>query len=134
MTMEAFQMNGGSIQYEPYETDNNLPVMQAQGGGGPGSFPESIGTDGQEYNYNGTGNGDGRYSPAESTSSQNDGDDYSAANISFVYANEKRFSDFHSVFRSVPDEEKLIEGKHTLHNTALSRTTPQVNNSSLDLS
>ncbi|KAK3829544.1 MAG: GRAM domain-containing protein, partial [Linnemannia elongata] len=25
------------------------------------------------------------------------------------YANEKRFSDFHSVFRSVPDEEKLIE-------------------------
>ncbi|KAF9434525.1 hypothetical protein BGZ76_007867 [Entomortierella beljakovae] len=31
------------------------------------------------------------------------------ANISFVYANEKRFSDFHSLFRSVPDDEKLIE-------------------------
>ncbi|KAK5821870.1 GRAM domain-containing protein, partial [Linnemannia elongata] len=98
-------MNGGSIQYEPYETDNNLPVTQAQGGSGPGSFPESYGADGQEYNYN----GDAGYSQAGSTSSQNDGDDYSAANINFVYANEKRFSDFHSVFRSVPDEEKLIE-------------------------
>ncbi|OAQ30543.1 hypothetical protein K457DRAFT_433022 [Linnemannia elongata AG-77] len=105
MTMEAFQMNGGSIQYEPYETDNNLPVTQAQGGSGPGSFPESYGADGQEYSYD----GDAGYSQAGSTSSQNDGDDYSAANINFVYANEKRFSDFHSVFRSVPDEEKLIE-------------------------
>lgn len=102
-------MNGGSIQYEPYETDNNLPVTQAQGGSGPGSFPESYGADGQEYNYN----GDAGYSQAGSTSSQNDGDDYSAANINFVYANEKRFSDFHSVFRSVPDEEKLIEGTDT---------------------
>ncbi|KAF9144609.1 hypothetical protein BGX30_012160 [Mortierella sp. GBA39] len=106
MTMEAFQMNGGSTQYEPYEADNNLSVMQTQGGGGPGSFPESIGTDGQEYIYS---NGHGGYSSPESTSSQNDGDDYSAANINFVYANEKRFSDFHSVFRSVPDEERLIE-------------------------
>ncbi|KAF8944596.1 hypothetical protein BGZ47_004030 [Haplosporangium gracile] len=109
MTMEAFQMNGGSTQYEPYETDTNLPVMAPPGSGGPGSFPESIGTDGQEYSYNGSGNGNEDYSPAESTSSQNDGDDYSAANINFVYANEKRFSDFHSIFRSVPDEEKLIE-------------------------
>ncbi|KAG0378026.1 hypothetical protein BGX24_004940 [Mortierella sp. AD032] len=102
MTMEAYQMNGDSIQYEPYEAEsNNLAAMATQAGG-PGSFPESIGTDGQEYSYNG-------YSPAESTSSQNDGDDYSGVNINFVYANEKRFSDFHSVFRSVPDEEKLIE-------------------------
>ncbi|KAF9083309.1 hypothetical protein BGX23_011584 [Mortierella sp. AD031] len=103
MTMEAFQMNGGSIQYEPYEADDNNQTVYAAQGGGPGSFPESNGTDSQEYAYN------GRYTPAESTSSQNDGEDYSAANISFVYANEKRFSDFHSVFRSVPDEEKLIE-------------------------
>ncbi|KAG9069207.1 hypothetical protein KI688_010104 [Linnemannia hyalina] len=109
MNMDAFQMNGSSIQYEPYEADNNLSVMQAQGGGGPGSFPESIGSDGQEDSYNGSSNGNGDYSPTESTSSQNDGDDYSAATINFVYANEKRFSDFHSVFRSVPDEERLIE-------------------------
>ncbi|KAG0260325.1 hypothetical protein BGZ95_004489, partial [Linnemannia exigua] len=102
MTMEAYQMSGDSIQYEPYEAESNTLAAMATQAGGPGSFPESIGTDGQEYNYNG-------YSPAESTSSQNDGDDYSAANINFVYANEKRFSDFHSVFRSVPDEEKLIE-------------------------
>ncbi|KAF9097213.1 hypothetical protein BGX27_000991, partial [Mortierella sp. AM989] len=36
-------------------------------------------------------------------------DDDFGAHISFVYANNKRFSDFHSVFRSVPDDEKLIE-------------------------
>ncbi|KAG0005536.1 hypothetical protein BGZ80_003714 [Entomortierella chlamydospora] len=36
-------------------------------------------------------------------------DDDFGANISFVFANEKRFSDFHSLFRSVPDDEKLIE-------------------------
>ncbi|KAG0284156.1 hypothetical protein BGZ96_011470 [Linnemannia gamsii] len=108
MTMEASQMNGDSIQYEPYEADNNPTVMTTQGGG-PGSFPESIGVDGQEYSYNGSSNGG--YSPAASTSSQNDGEEYSPSNINinFVYANEKRFSDFHSVFRSVPDEEKLIE-------------------------
>ncbi|KAG0031974.1 hypothetical protein BGZ82_006729 [Podila clonocystis] len=40
-----------------------------------------------------------------------DPDDVSAyqASINFVYANDKRFSDFHSLFRSVPEEEKLIE-------------------------
>lgn len=108
--MEAFQTNGGSIQYEPYEADNN-PAIVATQGSGPGSFPESIGADGQEYGYNSSGIGG--YSPAESTSSQNDGEDYPGTNINFVYANEKRFSDFHSIFRSVPDEEKLIEGNCT---------------------
>ncbi|KAF9202215.1 hypothetical protein BGZ49_007592 [Haplosporangium sp. Z 27] len=38
------------------------------------------------------------------------GDDDFGQHISFLYANEKRFSDFHSLFRSVPDDEKLIEG------------------------
>ncbi|KAG0199182.1 hypothetical protein BGX28_007514 [Mortierella sp. GBA30] len=38
-----------------------------------------------------------------------EGDDGNGTHISFVYANEKRFSDFHSLFRSVPDDEKLIE-------------------------
>jgi hypothetical protein len=129
MTMEAFQMNGGTTQYEPYEADNNPTVMAVQGGG-PGSFPELIGTDGQEYGYNGTGNGG--YSPAESTSSHNDGDDFTTANINFVFANEKRFSDFHSVFRSVPDEEKLIEGNCTYMAHSTHPTSPQVPVPSVD--
>ncbi|KAG0240474.1 hypothetical protein BGX31_001935 [Mortierella sp. GBA43] len=51
--------------------------------------------------------------PASQRSSQEAGgfrhgdDDFT--HMSFVYANEKRFSEFHSVFRSVPDSEKLIE-------------------------
>ncbi|KAF9919894.1 hypothetical protein FBU30_010399 [Linnemannia zychae] len=103
MTMETFQMNGGNISYLPsYETDSNHSTTVASQNGGPGSFPESLGADGQEYGYH-------SYCPEDSTNSQHDDDEYSAANINFVYANEKRFSDFHSIFRSVPEDEKLIE-------------------------
>ncbi|KAK3814433.1 MAG: GRAM domain-containing protein, partial [Benniella sp.] len=64
---------------------------------------------------NGTGHGyhqDSISTAASQRTSQETGgrlgdDEYGP--ISFVYANEKRFSDFHSLFRSVPDQEKLIE-------------------------
>ncbi|KAF9573703.1 hypothetical protein EC968_008219 [Mortierella alpina] len=92
---------------------------------GPGSFPVSTGShhsNGYIYsnsnsNANGSyaySNGAGYDSASTSQRSSRDGDtisgdDGSEAHISFVYANEKRFSDFHSLFRSVPDDEKLIE-------------------------
>ncbi|KAG0259992.1 hypothetical protein BG011_002212 [Mortierella polycephala] len=42
-------------------------------------------------------------------SSQDADDGSSEARISFIFANEKRFNDFHALFRSVPENEKLIE-------------------------
>ncbi|KAF9896808.1 hypothetical protein BX616_006716, partial [Lobosporangium transversale] len=44
----------------------------------------------------------------EDTTGPCEEDDF-GVHISFVFANEKRFSDFHALFRSVPDDEKLIE-------------------------
>ncbi|KAF9360778.1 hypothetical protein BGX26_007729 [Mortierella sp. AD094] len=70
-------------------------------------------TSGSTRTVNISSNGHGYDSATTSQRSSNDDsglydDDY-GANISFVFANEKRFSDFHSLFRSVPDDEKLIE-------------------------
>ncbi|KAF9936576.1 hypothetical protein BGZ67_002207 [Mortierella alpina] len=87
----------------------------------PGSFPVSTGSHHSNGYSNSNGNANGSYtysngydSASTSQRSSRDGDmisgdDGSEAPISFVYANEKRFSDFHSLFRSVPDDEKLIE-------------------------
>ncbi|KAF9382882.1 hypothetical protein CPC16_009153 [Podila verticillata] len=44
----------------------------------------------------------------ESSPDPDDASSYQSS-INFVYANDKRFTDFHSLFRSVPEEEKLIE-------------------------
>ncbi|KAF9157478.1 hypothetical protein BGX20_003924 [Mortierella sp. AD010] len=41
--------------------------------------------------------------------STDEGEDNDAASIHLTYANEKRFQDFHALFRSVPEDEKLIE-------------------------
>ncbi|KAF9349626.1 hypothetical protein BGX26_012102 [Mortierella sp. AD094] len=41
--------------------------------------------------------------------SEDEGDDNDTASINLSYANEKRLSDFHALFRSVPEDEKLIE-------------------------
>jgi len=103
MTMEAFQSNGGSLLNDEQDYSSNQMYIT-----GPGSFPESP-LD-QDYNSNGIGplDRDG------SSTLSNDNEDAYGASISFVYANEKRFSDFHALFRSVPDDEKLIEGMAVL--------------------
>ncbi|KAF9948130.1 hypothetical protein BGZ70_002349 [Mortierella alpina] len=89
----------------------------------PGSFPVSTGSHPSNGYTNSNGNASSSYtypkgagydSASTSQRSSRDGDtisgdDGSETHISFVYANEKRFSDFHSLFRSVPDDEKLIE-------------------------
>ncbi|KAI7819634.1 GRAM domain-containing protein, partial [Gamsiella multidivaricata] len=92
--METFQPNGGSA----YNHDAQEFTYPPQAGG-PGSFPESYGANDRQYDYGsevGTQGNDG-------------GDDAYETNINFVYANEKRLSDFHALFRSVPEDEKLIE-------------------------
>ncbi|KAG0258159.1 hypothetical protein BG011_003489 [Mortierella polycephala] len=96
MATETFQPNGGYAQLH-YDTQDFTDHSYMAG---PGSFPETYETQGQN---------DVLEKDSSSITQSNEGDDAYGASISFVYANEKRFSDFHTVFRSVPDEEKLIE-------------------------
>ena len=91
MTMESFQMNGGNaFGYDTQEYAD--PACTAR----PGNFREDSSE--QHYDLNNTG------------SRQGSEDGFSEAPTAFVYANEKRFNDFHTLFRSVPEDEKLIEG------------------------
>lgn len=85
-----------------------MTVDQSQWDHSPGGFPETLGHTNYAYSNNTAIQG------YESTlnSKQNSLDyprDDDFSHISFLYANEKRFGDFHSLFRSVPDDEKLIE-------------------------
>ncbi|KAH7050736.1 GRAM domain-containing protein, partial [Linnemannia elongata] len=85
-----------------------MTVDQSQWDHSPGGFPETLGHTNYAYSNNTPIQG------YESTlnSKQNSLDyprDDDFSHISFLYANEKRFGDFHSLFRSVPDDEKLIE-------------------------
>ncbi|KAF9970559.1 hypothetical protein BGZ73_006728 [Actinomortierella ambigua] len=86
---------------------------------GPGSFPDDdqqpvsssshFSQHSTPGNSNGN-NGDSYYSGGSQRSTL-DGDDggVPGSNIHFVYANDRRFQDFHALFRSVPDDERLIE-------------------------
>ncbi|KAF9990749.1 hypothetical protein BGZ75_010003 [Mortierella antarctica] len=96
MTMEAFQMhNGAAVDYDTQDITGHSYLP------GPGTFPDTFGSNGA-YNHD--------VGPLEKDSTHSsDSEDALGASISFVYANERRFSDFHALFRSVPDEEKLIE-------------------------
>ncbi|KAG0244029.1 hypothetical protein BGW41_000457 [Actinomortierella wolfii] len=90
--------------------------------GSPGSFPDddqqpvsssshfSQSSSSGNNNSNGT-NGEPYYYSGGSQRSTLDGDDggVPGSNIHFVYANERRFQDFHALFRSVPEDERLIE-------------------------
>ncbi|KAG0236960.1 hypothetical protein BGW42_002173 [Actinomortierella wolfii] len=90
--------------------------------GSPGSFPDddqqpasssshfSQSSSSGNNNINGT-NGEPYYYSGGSQRSTLDGDDggVPGSNIHFVYANERRFQDFHALFRSVPEDERLIE-------------------------
>lgn len=88
MTMETFQMNrANSFGYDGQDFSDQTYAA--------GGFPES----------------DINQTNDTSTSSQDGEDGFNDATTAFVYANEKRFNDFHALFRSVPDDEKLIEGK-----------------------
>ncbi|KAF9292127.1 hypothetical protein BGZ68_010382 [Mortierella alpina] len=96
MTMEAFQMhNGATVDYDTQDFTGHSYLP------GPGTFPDTFGSNGA-YNQ--------EVGPLDKDSTHtSDSEDALGASISFVYANERRFSDFHALFRSVPDEEKLIE-------------------------
>ncbi|KAF8945004.1 hypothetical protein BGZ47_003394 [Haplosporangium gracile] len=88
----------------------SMTVDQSQWDHSPGGFPETPGHTNYAYSNNYAAANQGY----ESTliSKQNSFDyprDDGFSHISFLYANEKRFGDFHSLFRSVPDDEKLIE-------------------------
>ncbi|GJJ77022.1 hypothetical protein EMPS_09381 [Entomortierella parvispora] len=82
---------------DPRPRPMSMSIDTAQWSHGPGSFPETIAT------------GVDSTSSSISRRSSHEGDESTDTNISFVYANEKRFSDYHTLFRSVPDTEKLIE-------------------------
>ncbi|KAF9968385.1 hypothetical protein BGZ70_004300 [Mortierella alpina] len=96
MTMEAFQLhNGATVDYDTQDLTGHSYLP------GPGTFPDTLGSNGA-YNHS--------IGPLDKDSTHtSDSEDALGASISFVYANERRFSDFHALFRSVPDEEKLIE-------------------------
>lgn len=115
LTIEALQatLSGLNNQGSPYSV-NDIDHMSTNGSTsgngfangtngsqiGPGSFPSPLDGDTSDDDAN------------NQTDSLNDDDETALpGNISFVFANEKRFSDFHALFRSVPDEEKLIEGR-----------------------
>lgn len=72
-------------------------------------------------------NGHGYYDSQRSgqeTGGFRQGEEDFGGHISFVYANEKRFSEFHSVFRSVPDSEKLIEGNWAMFSCTIGKKQP----------
>ncbi|KAG0360220.1 hypothetical protein BG005_011200 [Podila minutissima] len=115
LTMEAFQatlsgLNNQSSAYPVNDIGHMSTNGSTSGNGlangtngtngtlGPGSFPSQM-------------EGDTSDDDANNHIDTLDEDDETAlpGSISFMFANEKRFSDFHALFRSVPDEEKLIE-------------------------
>lgn len=117
LTMEAFQatlsgLNNQSSAYPVNDIGHMSTNGSTSGNGlangtngtngtlGPGSFPSQM-------------EGDTSDDDANNHIDTLDEDDETAlpGSISFMFANEKRFSDFHALFRSVPDEEKLIEGR-----------------------
>ncbi|KAF9934891.1 hypothetical protein FBU30_010158 [Linnemannia zychae] len=87
----------------------SMAADQNQWDYGPGGFPETTGSNSYMYSTPGT---PGIHSGFDSAlNSKRNSLDYprDESYSSLLYANEKRFSDFHSLFRSVPDDEKLIE-------------------------
>ncbi|KAF9144876.1 hypothetical protein BG015_012066 [Linnemannia schmuckeri] len=88
----------------------SMTVDQSQWDYSPGGFPETLGHTNYAYSNNYTTANQGYESTLNSKQSSLDyARDDGFSHISFLYANEKRFGDFHSLFRSVPDDEKLIE-------------------------
>lgn len=114
LTMEAFQatLSGPNNQGSAYSV-NDIDHMSTNGSTsgngfangtngslGPGSFPSQMEGDTSDDDAN------------NHTDTLNEDDETALpGSISFAFANEKRFGDFHTLFRSVPDEEKLIEGR-----------------------
>ncbi|KAI8597738.1 GRAM domain-containing protein, partial [Dissophora ornata] len=80
-----------------------MAVEDYDGFHGVGSFPETTGFD----SASASALTSQRNSHETAATGQSE-DEYSTQ-ISFVYANEKRSGDFHALFRSVPENEKLIE-------------------------
>ncbi|KAF9087054.1 hypothetical protein BGX29_001062 [Mortierella sp. GBA35] len=85
----------------------SMTVGQSQWDHSPGGFPESYGHANYAYSTTGSQGYDSTVNSKQNSLDYTRDDNFS--HISFLYANEKRFGDFHSLFRSVPDDEKLIE-------------------------
>ncbi|KAG0277229.1 hypothetical protein BGZ96_002951 [Linnemannia gamsii] len=89
----------------------SMTVDQSQWDHSPGGFPETLGH--TDYAYSNTASTANQGYDSSTLNSKQNSLDYPRddlfSHISFLYANEKRFGDFHSLFRSVPDDEKLIE-------------------------
>ncbi|KAF9190273.1 hypothetical protein BGZ50_000304, partial [Haplosporangium sp. Z 11] len=89
------------------------PTMTIETYRSPGTLPESVANDSNSINtghYYEHSNGTVFDSASTSQRNSQDADNGSSeARISLIFANEKRFSDFHALFRSVPEDEKLIE-------------------------
>ncbi|KAG0057640.1 hypothetical protein BGZ83_007013 [Gryganskiella cystojenkinii] len=84
----------------------SMSIDTAQWNQGPGSFPPETTIATTTSTHPGL---DSASSSLSQRSSREGSDDPYGSNINFVYANEKRFGDYHSLFRSVPEKEKLIE-------------------------
>jgi hypothetical protein len=94
-----------------------MTIDQSQWDHSPGGFPQTLGH--TNYAYSSTTSVANQGYDSSTLNSKQNSLDYSRddlfSHISFLYANEKRFGDFHSLFRSVPDDEKLIEGNKKSH-------------------
>ncbi|KAF9203176.1 hypothetical protein BGZ49_006692 [Haplosporangium sp. Z 27] len=103
MTMESFQMNGGSVinsaGHDSVEHSHHLNKDSS------GNFPEPFHNT-QPYDQT---DSVGSYDHEANQTTTDDDDDNDSSSINLSYANEKRFQEFHALFRSVPEEEKLIE-------------------------
>ncbi|KAG0379166.1 hypothetical protein BGX24_001456 [Mortierella sp. AD032] len=106
--------SNSSLSTAPSTQPVSMTVVQSQWDHSPGGFPDTLGHTSYAHSTNNNTtntNSQGVFDSAP-TSKQNSLDyprDDLFSHISFLYANEKRFGDFHSLFRSVPDDEKLIE-------------------------
>ncbi|KAG0305234.1 hypothetical protein BGZ98_004431 [Dissophora globulifera] len=98
----------------------SMTVDEYQGFNGTNAIPDAAPAPGTSLPLNGISGNNAAMglvsaptsAPASRRNSQDAGrpsEDDIGPSITFVYANEKRFHDFHALFRSVPDDEKLIE-------------------------
>ncbi|KAF9909925.1 hypothetical protein EC991_007728 [Linnemannia zychae] len=110
--------SNSSLSTAPSIRPTSMTIDQSQWDHGPGGFPEMLGHTNYAYSTITTTTNNNSMSLANqgfdsALTSKNNSLEYPRddlfSHISFLYANEKRFGDFHSLFRSVPDDEKLIE-------------------------
>ncbi|KAF9412297.1 hypothetical protein BGZ94_001077 [Podila epigama] len=96
--------NGQAQQPLPQEQQQqNYNHHPSSGSIGQGTFPNN------SLAHVGSDSSDGDDANMNTDTLNSEDEAVVPGSINFVFANEKRFADFHSLFRSVPDEERLIE-------------------------